>query len=33
MSLKNSFFLDVWNHIIKVNDNKVFIVPVGNVYA
>ena len=27
MSLKNnSFFLDIWNHIIKVNENKVFII-------
>ena len=26
MSLKNSFFLDVWNNLIKINENNVFII-------
>jgi hypothetical protein len=25
MSLKNSFFLDIWNHLIKINENNIFI--------
>ena len=26
MSLKNSFFLDIWNHLIKINESNVLIV-------
>ena len=26
MSLKNSFFLDIWNNLIKINEDNVFII-------
>ena len=26
MSLKNSFFLDIWNNLIKINKDNVFII-------
>ena len=26
MSLKNTFFLDIWNSLIKINENNIFII-------